>query len=111
MKSRRFLTVTVGVMMLSVGLLLLAGERVAQAAPPIKSTANQSWDENLTDTARFTVLSAFGGAAVRDNNIGLVWEQAPDPNWGTSPLTPGGITSWSDALIYCVSKTVGGALG
>jgi hypothetical protein len=111
MKRRRFLTVTVGVMVLSVGLVLLVGERVAQAVPPDKSKPNQSWDENLPSAQRFTVLSAFGGAAVRDNNTGLVWEQAPDPHWGNNPLTPNGITNWYGAIMYCVGKTVGGTFG
>ena len=101
MKRQLVLAVTVGVMVLSVGLVLMAGERVAQAAPPDKSKPNQSWDENLTGTARFTVLSAFGGAAVRDNNTGLVWEQ-----------TAGFVAIiWGTATHYCVNKNVGGTVG
>jgi hypothetical protein len=38
----------------------------------------QNWDKNLPSASRFTVLANFGGAAVRDNNTGLVWEQAAD---------------------------------
>jgi hypothetical protein len=75
------------------------------AAPPNKGgssgTSTQNWDENLTGTARFTVLSAFGNAAVRDNNTGLVWEQGPD----ATPRT------WVEATTYCVNKTVGGTRG
>ena len=76
MKMRRFFAVTVGVMALSVGLVLLAGERVAQAVQVDGVT--QNWDKNLPSASRFTVLAAFGNHAVRDNNTGLVWEQAPD---------------------------------
>ena len=34
---------------------------------------SQSWDRKLSNTSRFTVLTDFGGAAVRDNETGLVW--------------------------------------
>ena len=102
MKTPAYLTVVVGVLALSVGLVLLAGERVVQAAPGDKSKPNQSWDENLPSASRFTVLNAFGGAAVRDNNTGLVWEQAPD---STAAI------QWAPALSYCINKNVGGTRG
>jgi hypothetical protein len=91
----------VGVMALSVGLVLMADR--AGAAPSTKagSTPTHNWDENLAGTARFTVLSAFGGAAVRDNNTGLVWEQTT----GIVPII------WGTATHYCVNKNVGGTVG
>jgi|CXWL01.1.fsa_nt_gi hypothetical protein len=101
MKRQLVLTVSAVVLAMSGGLFLMAGERVAQAAPPDKSKPNQSWDENQTGTARFTVLSAFGGAAVRDNNTGLVWEQAPE----ATQLT------WAAAAQKCINKAVGGTVG
>ena len=60
------------------------------------------WDtNNLSSSAsRFTVLADFGGAAVRDNNTGLVWEKLPS-----------GSTYWSDARLQCVEKNVGGTRG
>ena len=73
MKRQRFLTVTVGIMVLSVGLVLMTNS--AQAAPPSLPNTS-SWDKNLPSDTRFTTV--FTGA-VRDNNTGLVWEQAPDP--------------------------------
>jgi hypothetical protein len=53
------------------------------------------WDINTPSASRFTVLTGFGGAAVRDNNTGLVWEQAP-----TTML------SWTDARFQCLNKSV-----
>jgi len=107
-RARRVsMVILFGVLVLSVGLVRLvfmAGS--AGAAPPVKEDAltgiTQNWDKNLTGTARFTVLSNFGGAAVRDNNTGLVWEQEPD---ATALLT------WVPAAFSCVDKTVGGTRG
>jgi hypothetical protein len=68
----------------------------------------QRWDQRINNaTTRFVVLSAFGGAAVRDNETGLVWEQSPDPGSpsGTPDLT------WSDAQFHCNGITTGGRLG
>lgn len=65
------------------------------------SGATQNWDKNLPSASRFTVLTAFGGAAVRDNNTGLVWEQAPAID--SRP--------WGHANSDCVNKTVGGTTG
>jgi hypothetical protein len=61
----------------------------------------QNWDKNLPSASRFTVLSAFGEAAVRDNNTGLVWEQAPDTTTRV----------WSTAAQYCLNKKVGNTVG
>ena len=101
MKRRRFLTVTVGVMVLSAGLVVMTDS--AGAAPKTKSesTPTQSWDENLPNPSRFTVLTNFGGAAVRDNETGLVWEQAPVP----TPHT------WSNARFQCTGRATGGRKG
>jgi hypothetical protein len=97
MTRRRFLEVTVGVLVLSAGLVIMADS--AGAAPLNKSvTPTQDWDENLPPASRFTTI--FTGA-VRDNNTGLVWEQAPDATART----------WADATGSCVNKTVGGTVG
>lgn len=61
------------------------------------------WDTNNPSTARFTALTDFGGAAVRDNNTGLVWEQSPVAS------TPG--PTWNDARLQCIEKNVGGTRG
>src|SRR5678809_923145 len=77
----------------------------AIAAPPERGgnsgTPTQNWDKNLSNASRFTVLTEFGGAAVRDNNTGVVWEQEPDP---TNRI-------WSDATLYCASKIIGSTAG
>jgi hypothetical protein len=83
------------------------GFRVTPAAaePLIKESAlpgiTQNWDKSLPSASRFTVLTAFGAAAVRDNKTGLVWEQAPD----------GATRTWESAPAYCVNKNIGGTVG
>ncbi|HJY80412.1 MAG TPA: DUF1566 domain-containing protein [Candidatus Binatia bacterium] len=77
----------------------------AGAAPPVKEDAlagiTQNWDKKLPAAQRFVVLTDFGGAAVRDNETGLVWEQAPDA----------GIITWFQATGGCVNKSLGGRKG
>lgn len=55
------------------------------------------WDTNKQSAERFT--TAFPGA-VLDSNTGLVWEQAPST-----------MTTWTDARIQCIEKTVGSTRG
>ena len=77
-----------------------------QSSPTDQQGLSQSWDKKLPGTSRFTVLADFGGAAVRDNETGLVWEQSPDVIervWERA-LDPLGATQ------YCVNKTVGGTV-
>lgn len=89
--------------------LLLAGYGLgvtpAAAAPPVKEDpfagVTQNWDQNLPSASRFTVLSAFGGMAVRDNNTGLVWDQFPDTNDHT----------WASAIDFCINKKDRGPVG
>lgn len=61
----------------------------------------QNWSKKLPSDSRFTVLSAFGNAAVRDGETGLVWEKTLE----TTEL------SWSDARTACADKDVGGRKG
>ena len=81
------------------------GVTPAAAAPPSRNessaTPSQNWDTNLKGTARFTILPDFGGSAVRDNNTGLVWGQAPDTT----------LRLWRDTTVYCVNKNVGNTRG
>jgi Protein of unknown function (DUF1566) len=58
------------------------------------------WDANKPSASRFTVLAEFNGAAVRDNNTGLVWEQMP-----TTAM------DWNSARYQCLNKPVGGTRG
>jgi hypothetical protein len=62
----------------------------------------QRWDQHINTTSRFAVLSAFGGAAVRDNETGLVWEQSP-----TAPDT----FTWLNAQFHCNGLSTGKRLG
>lgn len=101
--SRFRIVALFGVIVLSMSLVLMADRTIA--APPTKSgssaTSSHNWDENLPSTSRFTALAAFGGAAVRDNNTGLVWEHAPDTT----------LFNHTSATIHCANKTVGGTVG
>jgi hypothetical protein len=73
------ITLVIALLLASYGL----GPTTAYAAPPVKEDSlagvTQNWDKNLPSAARFTVLSAFGGKAVRDNNTGLVWSRRRMP--------------------------------
>ena len=84
------------------------GMSSALAAPPSNpnpttdvSQSAHSWDKKLPSVSRFTVLSAFGGAAVRDEETGLVWEKTLE----TIEL------SWTAARVACADKDVGGRRG
>jgi hypothetical protein len=83
---------SVGAVVLLVGGLMIAdygpAATPAAAAPPVDEDPNagvtKNWDKKLPNTSRFTVLTDFGGAAMRDNETGLVWEQSPETktqNW------------------------------
>jgi hypothetical protein len=75
------------------------------AASPMEEDPNPSvtrnWDKTLQNTSRFTVLTDFGGAAVRDNETGLVWEQSPETK----------TQNWTNARFQCPSRTIGGRKG
>jgi hypothetical protein len=58
----------------------------------------QNWDEAL-DKDRF--VPVLGGAAIRDNETGLVWEQAPATTTHT----------WSQARFQCAYRATGGRRG
>jgi hypothetical protein len=80
----------------------------AIAAPPSNpnpttdvSDLAHNWGKKLPSTSRFTILSAFGDAAVRDNETGLVWEKTLE----TIEV------SWTDARAACADKDVGGRKG
>lgn len=104
---------TIGIVSLIGGFLLtisVLGVMSASAAPPSKGeplSAAQNWDKNLPSSSRFTVLNTFvsssgsTGAAVRDNNTGLVWDQSPD----TVDRT------WAQATDFCLNKNDRGPAG
>jgi hypothetical protein len=80
-------------------LALGSGPAVAAAVGPYYATP--SWDQTLSASTRFIVLSNFNNAAVLDRETGLVWEQSPD----TTP------TDWYSASEACFNKNVGGRGG
>jgi Protein of unknown function (DUF1566) len=93
-----FLLVGLGVLLGSLLVItFFAGHKVATEA----SELTQNWDKTLPSASRFTVLSAFGGAAVRDDETGLVWEKTVE----TTEM------SWTDARAVCADKDVGGRKG
>src|SRR2546422_2260616 len=101
MKTRRFLTVMVGIVVLSTGVVLMTGTSSAQGGKGKQtdlSGVTQNWDKVLPAAERFVVLEAFNNAAVRDNETGLVWERSPDATSNT----------WSAARSICATKIVGG---
>ncbi len=82
---------------------------IAFAAGPAHATtaagpyyAMPSWDQTLSASTRFIVLSNMGSAAVLDRETGLVWEQSPD-----------GVTTynWEDAQFHCINLNAGGRTG
>ena len=90
------------------GMTLTNNSDPAFAAAPVKDDPHaglvQNWDKVITGTTRFTLLADFANAAVRDNETGLVWEQAPDNstrNWQSARFSIGS----------CFNKIVGGKKG
>src|SRR5947208_8274526 len=92
--------------------LLVPGGGPAHAASPTLEAIQglpQAWDKTLpandpggpcpSNSSRFTCV--MGGAAVRDNETGLVWVQSP----GTSSFI------WSSAQIHCNRLTIGNRKG
>ena len=78
-------------------------------APTMRSMeqVTPSWDRVLPandgpaggcNSSRFTCV--MGGAAVQDNETGLVWERSP-----------AGLSNWFDAKLMCSGKNVGGRKG
>jgi hypothetical protein len=83
----------------------LAGSHAGAVSPSDSSSAthfsDQHWDRKLPSASRFTILSAFGDAAVRDNETGLVWEKTLE----TAEM------SWTEARAACADRDVGGRKG
>lgn len=105
MKRRRFLTVTMGALML--GGLLVAGGGSADASAGVQEVSAdrpgviQNRDKALPGAQRFVILPAFNSDAVLDKESGLVWEKSPQT---TS-------ARWSMARRICIEKNVGGQKG
>jgi len=67
----------------------------------LSGASSTAWDKKITTPDRFTVLAAFNGEVVRDNETGLLWEQSP------SSLA----ASWESARHACSTKAVGERMG
>jgi hypothetical protein len=70
-------------------------------APLAIADPGTTWEIKINGPDRFQVLSAFGGAAVLDQETGRVWEQSPS----TSQFT------WDDAISQCYRLEVDGRRG
>jgi len=96
-----------GIVGMMLGSLVLAGWGPVNAfdeeqrSPTDLQGLSRSWDKKIPNTSRFTVLTDFGGAAVRDNETGLVWEQSPETK----------TVNWSGARFQCTSRKIGGRMG
>ncbi|HEU5202191.1 MAG TPA: DUF1566 domain-containing protein [Nitrospira sp.] len=88
---------------LMLGLRVLVGSLLAIGAGVSSTFADppSNWDKKMPSASRFSVLSGFGDAAVRDDETGLVWEKTLE----TTEV------SWSDARNACADKDVGGRKG
>jgi hypothetical protein len=102
-RSHIFMRLVWGSFLVGTVLALEAGWNGACAASTADPPALllQNWSKKLPSASRFTVLSDFGNAAVRDDETGLVWEKTLE----TTEL------SWSDARNACADKDVGGRKG
>ncbi len=96
-----------GIVGLMIGSLVLTGWGLGnafdggQTSPTDLQDLPQSWDKKIPNISRFTILTDFGGAAVRDNETGLVWEQSPETK----------TQNWPGARFQCTSRTIGGRRG
>jgi Protein of unknown function (DUF1566) len=105
MQRRRFLTVTMGALVLSG--LIEAGygsanaPAGAQEVPSELPGVTQNRNKGLPAAQRFVILPAFTNDAVLDKATGLVWEKSPQ---ATS-------AKWTVARRTCTEKNVGGQNG
>jgi Protein of unknown function (DUF1566) len=90
-----------GYCLMGYGLLSTLAATAPSGEEDPNPSVTKNWDKKLPNTSRFTVLTDFGGAAVRDNETGLVWEQSPETK----------VQNWSDARFHCTKLTTGGRKG
>jgi hypothetical protein len=105
MRRRRFVTVTMGVLV--IGGLLEAGygradtPAGAQGVPSELPGATQNRNKDLPAAQRFVILPTFTNDAVLDKATGLVWERSPQT---TS-------AKWTEGRRICIEKHVAGQNG
>ena len=105
MKRGRFLTVTMGALMLG-GLLVAACDSAdspaeAQGVLADLPGVTQNRDKALAAAQRFVILPAFNSDAVLDKETGLVWEKSPQTT----------AVSSANVRLTCANKAVGGRKG
>ena len=89
------------------GALVLLGTVAVTTLAPAQTTSNgpyyatPSWDQQLPAATRFIVLSNWNSEAVLDRETGLVWQRTPTTD----------MTSWSGALRFCHSLSLGNRVG
>lgn len=86
----------------SAATLAALGLAVAAPAALAAAPAFPSWSQKIEGARRFTVLTAFDGQAVLDNETGLVWERAPGAYLAND---------WSNAVEHCLHLNVGNRYG
>ena len=64
--------------------------------------AKPAWDQSLSVSTRFVVLTNWNSKAVLDKETGLVWERSP-------ALT--NYFSWDEARVHCAARTTGSRKG
>lgn len=101
MTRRRFLTVTIGALVLGGQFGAADAPAGAQGVPTAPPGVIQNSGKALPAAQRFVILSAFNSDAVLDKETGLVWEKSPQTT----------IARWSAARRICTEKNVGGQKG
>lgn len=93
------LLLTLGLVVFAI--VVFAARPAAQPTLRGPHSALPSWDQKLPASARFVILSDWGGAAVLDRETGLVWEKSPSVDE----------RPWIIALEHCSTLTVGNRMG
>ena len=71
--------------------------------------AMPSWDQSLTASIRFIILTNFNSEAVLDRETGLVWERTPHTGTIVAGQPPGTFADY--AAVDCMTRKIGGRFG
>jgi len=71
--------------------------------------AMPSWDQSLTASMRFIILTNFNSEAVLDRETGLVWERTPHTGTIVAGQPPGTFADY--AAVDCMTRKIGGRFG
>jgi Protein of unknown function (DUF1566) len=86
--------------------VLVSAPSYAQTTAPGPYYATPSWDQQLSASTRFIVLSNWSNAAVLDRETGLVWQRTSG-----NPNSPGSSVNRFQALLNCWDASTGGRKG